>query len=343
MSIKTILYVGENTGNSLSRLNALKRLGYIVDVITPRLFLPKSFWIDRIFWKFSALPFEHFVNDGLKKALKSKDRYDLVWVNAGDYLMPSSVNILKTKADKIINYNTDDPFGGRDKLRHYGYLKAISLYDMIVVVRKVNISEAYKRGAKKVHFEFMAADEVDHKPLELSDEDRSRYSSDVLFIGSWFPERGPFLTELINKGVPLTIAGKNWHKAPQWNILKKHVVAPNGLWGADYVKTIQCARVCLGLLSEQNRDQHTTRSMEIPLLGSLFCGERTPEHESLYEDGVEAIFWDNAEQCAEKCLTLLKDQHLIDKIAENGQRKAAINANLNEAMISRVLENFTSL
>ena len=125
MEIQSILYVGEQTGNSLSRLNALRRLGFTVDVITPRLLLPQSVWVDRIFWKFSALPFEHFVNDGLKKALKSKDRYDLVWVNAGDYLMPSSVNILKTKADKIINYNTDDPFGGRDKLRHYGYLKAL--------------------------------------------------------------------------------------------------------------------------------------------------------------------------------------------------------------------------
>ena len=339
MTVKTILYVGEQTGNSLSRLNALKRLGYTVDVITPRLLLPRSSWVDKIFWRFSAVPFVWWVNRGINKALKSKNKYDLVWVNAGDYLMPSSVNILKAKADKIINYNTDDPFGGRDKLRHFGYLRAISLYDLIIVVRKPNIGEAYERGAKRVHFCFMAADEVDHRPMDLSDEDIKHYQSDVLFVGTWFPERGEFLAKLIDKGVPLTIAGQNWHKAPQWPKLKRYVVARNGLWGSEYVKAIQCAKVCLGLLSEQNRDQHTTRSMEIPLIGTLFCAKRTPEHESLYKNGIEAIFWDSANQCAEKCLEMLNDKELRDTIAKNGQERAINNSHLNENLLQSIIDN----
>ena len=342
MTVKTILYVGEQTGNSLSRLNALKRLGYTVDVITPRLLLPRSSWVDKIFWRFSAVPFVWWVNRGINKALKSKNKYDLVWVNAGDYLMPSSVNILKAKADKIINYNTDDPFGGRDKLRHFGYLRAISLYDLIIVVRKPNIGEAYERGAKRVHFCFMAADEVDHRPLKFSDEDIKRYQSEVLFVGTWLPERGAFLSDLISRGVPLTIAGKNWHKAPQWHKLKNHVVAQEGLWGADYVKAIQCAKVSLGLLSRQNRDLHTTRSMEIPIIGGLLCAQRTEEHEYLYKDCVEAIFWDSADQCAEKCLEMLNERELRERIAKKGQERAIKNSHLNEDLLQSIIDNLNT-
>jgi hypothetical protein len=39
--------------------------------------------------------------------------------------------------------------------------------------------------------------------------------------------------------------------------------------------------------------------------GSLICAERTSEHQLLYEEGFEAVFWDSAEECSLICRDLL--------------------------------------
>lgn len=338
MKIKRILYIGEDSGNSLSRLNAMKRLGYEVDTITPRKFLPKSNIIDRIMWKFSSLFFIPIINKGIKNKLKGKHTYDLIWVNAGDYLFPSSVKILKKYSKNIINYTTDDPFGGRDGARHLGYKKSINLYNLIVVVRKPNIKEAYDLGAKKVMFTYMTADEVDHKKYNLTDKDIKELASEVLFLGTWFPERGPFMLKLIKEGVPLTIIGPRWEKSKEWLDLKPYYRG-SGLYGGDYAKAIQSSKICLGLLSKGNRDEHTTRSMEIPALGSLLCAERTNEHEALYKDGVEAVFWENAEECALRCNELLNNNNLLNEIKNNGFIKVHKNKSFNEFMINKIIQH----
>ena len=53
------------------------------------------------------------------------------------------------------------PLGTRDKKKWRLYLEAVPHYDLLAVVRQVNIAEAYSRGAKKVLQVFMAVDELD--------------------------------------------------------------------------------------------------------------------------------------------------------------------------------------
>lgn len=62
------------------------------------------------------------------------------------------------------------------------YLQAVPYYDLLVVVRESNVSEAYSLGAKKVNRVFMSADEVAHRPRLLTNEDYIQWANDVLFI-----------------------------------------------------------------------------------------------------------------------------------------------------------------
>ena len=102
------------------------------------------------------------------------------------------------------------------------------------------------------------------------------------------PERGPFLLRLVERGVPLRIYGARWNLAPEYERLRACVASGN-LVGDDYVKAIRGAEIAIGLLSKGNEDLHTTRSLEIPAIGTLFCAERTSEHLAMYEDGEEAV------------------------------------------------------
>jgi hypothetical protein len=92
------------------------------------------------------------------------------------------------------------------------------------------------------------------------------------------------------------------------------------------------------MLSKENRDLHTTRSLEIPYLGGLLCAERTREHCDLYREGEEAVFWSSADECAEKCFALLNDAGLRRRIADSGRLRCIQNRTTNEAVMRRIVE-----
>jgi hypothetical protein len=172
----------------------------------------------------------------------------------------------------------------------------------------------------------------------MSAEDRRKWSSDVLFIGTWFPERGPFMSTLAQEGIALSIWGDRWQKAPEWGILKQYWRGP-AVYGDDYARAIQGSKICLGLLSKGNRDLHTTRSVEIPSLGAVFCAERTSEHMAMYKDGEEAIFFTDARDCAKVCGSLLQDEALRESIARGGRLRFLRNGFTNEKTCASILES----
>ena len=207
----------------------------------------------------------------------------------------------------MINLNLDDPFGRRDLNSWTQYRSAVSEYDLVVVVREENIAEARALHAKRVLRIYRAADEVAHAPRELTPAEQEKWGSEVLFVGTAFPERGAFFRELVRLGVPLSIYGNKWSELKEWKALKTCWRGPGLEDPYSYSTAILAAKVSLGLLSKENRDLHTTRSMEIPSLGGAFCAERTSEHLHLYEEDKEAVFWSSPEECAAKCAALLAD------------------------------------
>ena len=103
------------------------------------------------------------------------------------------------------------------------------------------------------------------------------------------------------------------------------------------MKAIQCSRVNLGLLSKENRDLHTTRSMEIPAIGGLLCAERTSEHLGMYDEGREALFWSDAQECAEMCRIALDDPDMRRAIASAGHRRLLKNGHYNEVVMDQII------
>jgi spore maturation protein CgeB len=233
----------------------------------------------------------------------------------------------------------DDPYGPRDLRTWRLYLNAVPEYDAVFVVRDVNVPEARANGAKRVYRSSVAADEVAHAPIPLTDEERKSWASEVLFVGTWMPERGPFLSRLVELGVPLSIHGNHWRKAKEWPVLRSAWRGPGLHSGNDYLKALLGAKVCLGLLSKGNRDQSTQRSFEIPCAGRAFCGERTPEHTSLYTEGEEAEFWSTPEECAEKCRVLLANDRRREELAARGHARCMRNGRLNEPVMAKLLDN----
>lgn len=331
-----ILHIGPRSGTSLDRANAYRRLGHEVTHIETRMLLPATPWTDRITWHLGDIFLSGLMLYKLKNALKDK-RFDYCHVDGSEWLGPGAVKLLKKHCSRVINYNIDDPTGHRDRKRFICYRRAVPEYDLLCVVRSENIAEVRNLGARAVICVRRSADEQNHAPRTLSDADMERWASDVLFLGTWMPERGPFLAKLVELGVPLTIRGARWHRAPEWPVLQKYWKGDH-LVGDDYAKAIQCAKVNIGLLSEGNRDQHTTRSAEIPALGGLFCAKRTSDHQEMYVEGEEAVFWESPEECATRCLGLLSKPSQADAIRKAGALACRKRGYFNENVCRQLID-----
>lgn len=333
----SILYLGPVSGTSLHRRDAFIRLGHRVTTIDLRSLLPRSPWIDRIEWHASPTLLGAWVARRLERRLDAiGERFDLAFVDSGSLLTRSAVHDLRRRCGRIVNFNHDDPFGDRDRIRFSAYRAAVPEYDLVIVVRAPNVDEASRLGARKVLLHPRVADEVAHLPRPMDAATRSHWATDVAFVGSWMPERGPFFVDLLERGIPLSLFGPGWTKAPEWERLRPHHRAEY-LDGDSYAYAVQCAKISLGMLSKGNRDLHTTRSMEIPSLGGLLCAERTDEHAAFYRDGDEAVFWRDSAECASLCTALLQDAPRRERIAASGRRRHLHNGHTSENLIRNML------
>jgi spore maturation protein CgeB len=330
-----ILFLGTDGGNALKRGKALGRLGHDVMRLDPYSLFPFKNFVGRLIYYAGAPLLESYLKKRITPIINELN-FDVTFVDNGELVGAQVLSVLRSVSSVIVNYNNDDPFGSRDKRKWRLYLEAVPYYDLLAVVRAVNVAEAYSLGARQVLQVFMAVDELDG-PREITPQDRRRWSHEVLFIGTWMPERGPFLQKLLDAGVPLAIYGNSWQKAPEWPTLQSVWQGP-AIYGDDYIKAIQLAKVSLGLLSKGNRDSHTTRTFEIPYAGGLLCAERTSQHLQLYQEDVEAVYWSDAAECIEKCQKLLNDDKMRTDIAEKGRIRCLHNGVFNEKVLTKILE-----
>ncbi|PZR24729.1 MAG: hypothetical protein DI535_21180 [Citrobacter freundii] len=346
--MSTILYIGEDKQSSTSfhRAKALERLGHKVIFFNPYSILRESKYsryLSPIHFRTGYRFVQKKVRSRLSSFLTHTPGIDIIWVNSGELLGPSVLNLLKSTGKPVVLYVNDDPTGGRDGNRFLSLIRSIPLYDLCVVVRDQNVEEFRAAGAKHVMRVFMSYDEVKHAPLR-PEELNTGLQSDVAFVGTWMNGEGrdTFMLTLIKAGIKVAIWGDRWEKSPHWNELQPYVRG-KALAGADYVSAIQCAKICIGLLSKGNRDEHTQRTAEIPFIGGLFCAERTPEHTQLLKEGVEAVYWNDAAECAAACAALLKDDKRREEIRMAGSRKIRISGMGNENVTQRILEELSSL
>jgi len=330
-----ILYVGLDGGTSGQRIAALRRLGHRVTVFDQYRAYPDNKFFRYWHMKTALLGLDWLVERYMLSKMRGMS-FELVFVDHGDLISPKVIQAFRQAGKVVVNYNQDDPYSDRDGRRWRIFLKSLPSYDLVVTTKRYRVEEAKTKGAQRVLAVRSPADELIHRPVELAAGDRAKYNADVVFVGTWMPERGPVLKRLVERGVPLRIYGERWNKAPEFERLRSHVVMGN-LEGVEYAMAISGAKIALGLLSKGYGDLHTTRSVEIPAIGTLFCAERTSEHLAMYKDGEEAVFWDDPDDCADKCLALLADPEQIRKIAAAGLARVHDNGDFNEILLPKII------
>jgi len=266
---------------------------------------------------------------------------DLIWVDSGELFGRGVLRVLRQAGVPVVLRSNDDPTGPRDARRFRSLRRALPEYDLLAVHARDEVGEAEYRahGVRRVLPIVMGYDELHHQPFADREAIEPRLRSKVAFVGTWIPgdARDDFVCRLLELGVPVSVWGNNWHKAPRWPEVQPHWRGP-ALTGRDYVGALQGAEVALGLLSHANRDGHTQRSNEVPYCGGVLCAERSSEHERMFRDGEEAVFWRDADECAAQCQRLLADDALRERIRQAGMLRVRANRVGNEDVARQILD-----
>ena len=295
-----ILYVGDlwHGSTAAHRLNAMKEIGDCDAIDSTIRFNSKL--IHLLHWVSVKVKYHWDITGVNTDILRSIQQtvYDVVWIDKGLHIYPSVLKRIKSEYPNsfLVSYSPDDMFNPANQ--SHWYLKSIPTYDLHVSTKSYNVRELKNTGARDVYFvDKSYAPEVHHK-MELTDAEWAQWGCDVGFIGSWEEDRDRLIHHLADQGITVTVKGSAWKKrsAPHPHI----AVLPSEYWGTDYAKVINATKINLCFLKKANRDLQTARSIEIPACGGFMLAERTLEHQRLFEEDKEAVFFSTKEELANK-------------------------------------------
>ena len=337
-----ILYVGDSSKNgySLYQYSILKKNFKETKLID---FKKINFFfslINRLSWHINFSIFDHIIHFYLKN--KIHENYDLTYIHNEHVLGFKSINFLKKISKKTIFYCPDNPFKLRDNQRWYLLKPNLKLFDLIIFMQKNRLKYAKKNKLNNIVWIHPTFKIQEHERKKVNFKNR-KYKIDVLIIGTWFPERGKLFLKLIENKINVVVYGAKWKKFKFYRKYKKFI---NKQINNDnlYRDTIYSSKITLCLPSIENDDDITNKSLEIPHIGSLLLAKKTRTHSQLFRDNIDAIFFNDTNDCLLKIKYLLNNQEKILKISKAGYFKIRkIKNNISyEANIKNILKNLSN-
>jgi spore maturation protein CgeB len=189
-----------------------------------------------------------------------------------------------------------------------------SLFDFHFTPKSFNVSEiATRTQNEKVHYLPYAYDEDWHFP-------RPRKAEYLIgFIGHRREDRRELIDHLSARyGKEFLVSGAKWNR--NLSLVRRSTVLPPQ-YGVNYSKIAHKTTMLLGLLNSENRDLHTARSYEIPATGSLFIGERTKEHLSMFTDMEDGCLFSDEVELLSKIDYLTENPGAVRDISARGLKR----------------------
>lgn len=321
---KKILFVGDlnEYGRCLQRYKTLIDLGCevigISSVPVPWRPILDTTLYERITWK---LGFPADLSSANKKILEQikKKKFDIVWIEKGNTIRPKTLRFIKNFFPniKLISCSEDDMYSIHNRSLFYQW--GLCYYDVVFTTKVYNLSELKLLGAKRTELFLDAYNENIHHPMILSEEEKIKFSCDVSCIGAFEEDRAMKMLDLARRGIKIVVWGNGWgswvNKHPNLIVKNEH------LFKEDYAKAISGSKINLCFLRKINRDEVTSRSVEIPACGGFMAAERTKRHLDFFQEGEEVVFFDNNDELYNLIKKYLSNDEARKKIAEAGRKR----------------------
>jgi len=269
--------------------------------------------------------FNKIYNKYIMREIKNFDP-DIILIFKGTFLdenLVKLINSLENKKRIIIHYMNDES-ENNNFINHS--LRLAPFVDFIFTTAYNYLPIYHQFGFKAYYLPFACFPPI-HKMM--SNTKMNKYSYDVIFVGTYRPEREILLKDLLlrltnfNEKIKIGIFGGGWQKS-KYNLVKKLAI-PHELIGENLTKAYNSSKIVLNIhkpLDKIDGMKANMRVFEATGCGSLLLTDYIHGIEEFYDIGKELLSYDNVEDLFSSINFLLTNEKTCEEIAFKGFEKA---------------------
>jgi spore maturation protein CgeB len=245
-----------------------------------------------------------------------KIRPDLVFIFKDVMIKPQALKRIKGSSNALIfHFNPDNPLLSNLSTTSPLSRACLPLYDCVFTWSRSLIEGLKGLKAKRVEYLPFACDPYIHYPIEPTQGERKVFQGDVIFVGTWCPEREKILEQIAD--FEPAIWGNYWQRIRRGSPLRGFWRG-KGIWGKDVSKAYTLAKIALNILRHQNSTAHNMRTFEILACRGFQIATRSPEQSRLLKEDKEFVCFSSISELREKISRYLKDEAQREIIREAG-------------------------
>jgi len=272
-----------------------------------------------IFGKLTYLPFLYQV--GARKSnilLKRKIiefKPDLFLVSKGELIFPSTLNFIRKKLGiKSILWFPDDPqlF---ERISRY----IAKYYDFVFTSSFKSVENYEKIGVDKVEYIPFCCDPTFHRNIELTKDDKRKFTADITFVGKFYPEREKVLKALLD--YDLKIYGQNWQFSDK-DVRSKWT--GQAVFGEDLIKVYNASKIVLNIHDNEMKYggmKSNIRSFEAMGCGAFVLSDKPDGIEDIFDIDKQIVCFKSKKQLLYFVDYYLENEKEREKIARRGQKR----------------------
>ncbi|MBW1681882.1 MAG: glycosyltransferase [Deltaproteobacteria bacterium] len=196
--------------------------------------------------------------------------------------------------------------------------------DLVATVSRRALRHLNARGHDNILYWPHGVDHEKYRPLALSAQDLSRFSSPLAFVGRPTERRAALLGTLPAQS--LALWGSRWSRKPYRDdpALAGAVREKEDILGENLVKMYNASTVLLNILREPFAEAPTILNLQVfavPACGTCLLTEWVEEVEEAFEPGAEILTFRTPEQFTEQALRYSRDPAAARKIGAAGRKR----------------------
>ena len=272
---------------------ALRALGHEVVVYDDRRHVIPGRIRSRIGW-LQRLDLER-INRRLVETAR-REAVDAVMVTGGDRILAETVDRVRSMGIVTVLWTTDPPKG------RVPHLEAAPCYHHIFCQGSEFVDLLRENGTNAARWLPVGCEPASHHPVELTEVERRVWGSDVVFVGSHYPEREALFEALAD--FDLALWGPGWENLREGSPLKGRVRKAHTV-PSEWLRIYCASRI---VLATHYRDpcglfavhQASPRVFEVMACGAFLITDRQRDIFSLFGDGEHLVGFDDAEDLRRK-------------------------------------------
>lgn len=247
---------------------------------------------------------------------------DVVWIDKGFWVWPSTVKVLRENGAFLVHHNTDSLSPGRwlTKMAYRLMRRTLPMFDVFYTTNTRDYRALSGKESLHTELTYIGYDHTRFDNSPLPDRLREHWKNEVLFVGHYEPRTGAGIMALIDQGIPITVYGEGWDRASGFSGFREHVNF-RSLDNQEYVYALKSTKIGLCFVSELNGNQTAGRSFEIPACGTFLLAMRTRQHMGCYVEGKEAEFFGSHEELVHKARYYIGHDEQRKEIAHRGHQR----------------------